>query len=144
MKEEKNIVRSVNYGTKKYSSNSIERGLLLAESIKKYSNYYKQINELLEEAKALYNLKPYHGVLTCSEKVIKINESCAEAYWYKSRALWKMFDSEDALTTINKAICLKHNFAEALLTKSAILIDLDKYSEAIKAAEEVINIKPDE
>ncbi|WP_319421583.1 tetratricopeptide repeat protein [Pleurocapsa sp. FMAR1] len=145
MEKNKNIILSTSPNIAKYSSNLIKRGFALANDINQYSNYYcEQINQLLEEAEYLYGLEVYRGVLTCSEKMIEINKSCAEAWWYKARSLWKTVDWEEALIAVNKSIALKPNFTQALLTKSAILMNLCKYDEAIKETEEVIKIKPDE
>ena len=100
--------------------------------------------KLLEEIKELYSLQMYYSVVTCCDKITKLNQICSEAFWYKGRALWKQFDTKNALRAVNRAILLKYNFTEALLTKSAILIDLGKYVEAIELAEKVAEIKPDE
>ena len=149
MEEYKNIILSTTPNIARYSSNLIRKGLALANDINQSSIYYcEQTNQLLEEAKYLYGLEVYREALTCSEKIIKINQSCAEAWWYKARSLWKEAwtkeKPKDALKAVNRAIILKHDFIEALLTKSAILMDLGEYSEVIIIAKEVIKIKPNE
>ena len=165
--QSENIILSPNLKTTKYSSDLIKRGTVLANKINKYSSFHnteikqllKQAKELLEEARSLKDYhfysprsQKYSEILTCSEKIIEIEENCAEAWWYKSMALGHNFvglqghnfeDLQDALKAVNLAISLKHNFVEALLTKSTILVHLKKYDMAFKTAEEAIDINPD-
>ena len=159
--QSENIILSPNLKTTKYSSDLIKRGTVLANKINKYSSFHnteikqllKQAKELLEESKllvgssydSLFRNQKYIEILACSKKAIEIEENCAEAWWYKSWALHHNYENlQDALKAVNQAISLKHNFVEALLTKSTILVHLNEYDMALKTAEEAIDINPDE
>lgn len=75
-----------------------------------------ETEELLKlKLKILYAMKDYHGYLTTSDKLIKVNPKNIDYYYYKTDVLLQMKSFTNIFETLNQA--LKQDLNEYMLTE---------------------------
>ena len=101
-------------------------------------------NAYIQRAMAYTKLEEYERAAVDFDRAIVFNEKDADLYYYSGMAYHLQGKNSIALTKLNKAIDLKNNFLEAFQARSVVLMDLERYQEALADCLKCLKIKEDE
>jgi len=102
----------------------------------------KDINELLEKAKALLQVRRAGVALSVCNQAINLDPKSAEAFCGKGEALKGLGDTWGALIAYSHAESLNHEFIPAYIGKGGALYALGHYPEALQAYQKAVQITP--
>ncbi len=117
-------------------------GLHLACQVALGRNEQKNAEVWNNEGVALYKLGKPEEAITCYDKALEIDTSCAQAWHNKGLAIRELGKPEEAITYYNKALEINPGYADALNNKGDALVDLQRIEEAITSYEESLQINP--
>ena len=118
------------------------------DAIEQYSNAVELDPDYdkayIQRAMAYTKLEEFEKAATDFDRAIVFNEKDADLYYYSGMAYHLQGKSNIALTKLNKAIDMKNNFLEAFQARSVVLMDLERYQEALEDCQKCLKIKEDE
>ncbi len=98
----------------------------------------------IQRAIAYTKLDDYEKAAEDFDRAIVFDEKDAGLYYYSGTAYHLQGKNNIALAKLNKAVDMKNNFLEAYQVRSVVLIELERYQEALDDCQKCLKIKEDE
>ncbi len=98
----------------------------------------------IQRALAYTKLEDYEKAAADFDRAVVFNEKDAGLYYYSGMAYHLQGKNDIALVKLNKAIDMKNNFLEAYQVRSVVLVELERYQEALDDCQKCLKIKEDE
>ena len=98
----------------------------------------------IQRAMAYTKLEDYENAAADFDRAIVFNEKDPGLYYYSGMAYHLQGKNNLALSKLNKAVDMKNNFLEAYQVRSVVLIELERYQEALEDCQKCLKIKEDE
>jgi len=92
---------------------------------------------------AYTKIKSYEKAATDFDRAIVFNEKDENLYYLSGSAYHMQGAHETALEKLNKAVNMKKNFLEAYQVRSVVLMNLERYPEALEDCKRCLKIKED-
>jgi tetratricopeptide (TPR) repeat protein len=93
---------------------------------------------------AYTKIRDYEKAAEDFDRAIVFNEKDEELYYFAGTAYHLQGKNEVALGKLNRAVDMKNNFLEAYQVRSVVLIELERYQEALEDCQKCLKIKEDE
>lgn len=98
----------------------------------------------IQRAIAYTKLDDYEKAAEDFDRAIVFDEKDAGLYYYSGTAYHLQGKNNIALAKLTKAVDMKNNFLEAYQVRSVVLIELERYQEALDDCQKCLKIKEDE
>lgn len=99
---------------------------------------------MLDEVRRLFDENSYQKTIDACNEILKSDLNNSSALGYKARSLYLLNEHEEALKIVNNAIMLYPDYYGFLRIKADVLMDMEKYDDAIECFEEIFEIGVDD
>ncbi|MBO0790763.1 MAG: tetratricopeptide repeat protein [Ktedonobacteraceae bacterium] len=106
------------------------------------SSSRSNVNDYINESKALIEMGRYQEALAVCERAIRLNPSSALIYINKAAALCGLERYQEALQVCNQALLYDPQNALAHYNASEALVNLERYQEALRACDQALRFDP--